>query len=101
VWDGGELVGGMYGVAQGTLFCGESMFSRAANASKSALLVFCQEFAHRGGQLMDCQVLNEHTASLGAVEISRRHYIEHLDNCRQEKLPRDFWVPRTLFLPNA
>ena len=101
VWEGGELIGGMYGVAQGTLFCGESMFSRAVNASKTALLVFCQEFAQRGGQLLDCQVLNEHTASLGAVEISRRHYIEHLDNCRQEKLPRDFWVPRTLFMPNV
>jgi leucyl/phenylalanyl-tRNA--protein transferase len=101
VWDKSELVGGMYGVAQGTLFCGESMFSRAVNASKTALLVFCQEFANRGGQLMDCQVLNEHTASLGAVEIARRDYIEHLDIYREEKLPRDFWVPRTLFLPNA
>ncbi|HHE8492942.1 TPA: leucyl/phenylalanyl-tRNA--protein transferase [Enterobacter ludwigii] len=101
VWQDGELVGGMYGVAQGTLFCGESMFSRAVNASKTALLIFCQEFAQRGGKLMDCQVLNEHTASLGAVEIPRRHYIEHLDVCRQEKLPRDFWVPRTLFMPNA
>jgi leucyl/phenylalanyl-tRNA--protein transferase len=77
------------------------MFSRAVNASKTALLVFCQEFANRGGQLMDCQVLNEHTASLGAVEIARRDYIEHLDIYREEKLPRDFWVPRTLFLPNA
>ncbi len=77
-------------MAQGTLFCGESMFSRATNASKTALLVFSQEFAQRGGQLMDCQVLNEHTASLGAVEISRRRYIEHLEQCRQETLPRDF-----------
>jgi leucyl/phenylalanyl-tRNA--protein transferase len=83
VWDKSELVGGMYGVAQGTLFCGESMFSRAVNASKTALLVFCQEFANRGGQLIDCQVLNEHTASLGAVEIARRDYIEHLDIYRR------------------
>jgi leucyl/phenylalanyl-tRNA--protein transferase len=77
VWEGGALVGGMYGVAQGTLFCGESMFSRAVNASKTALLVFCEAFAQRGGRLIDCQVLNEHTASLGAVEIPRRQYIEH------------------------
>ncbi|CZX52541.1 leucyl/phenylalanyl-tRNA--protein transferase [Enterobacter hormaechei] len=101
MWSGDDLVGGMYGVAQGTLFCGESMFSRSTNASKTALLVFSQEFARRGGQLMDCQVLNEHTASLGAVEIPRRHYIEHLEQCRKETLPRDFWVPRTLFIPNA
>ena len=101
VWEGGALVGGMYGVAQGTLFCGESMFSRAVNASKTALLVFCEAFAQRGGRLIDCQVLNEHTASLGAVEIPRRQYIEQLDASRQEKLPRDFWIPRTLFMPNA
>ncbi|HBD81356.1 MAG TPA: leucyl/phenylalanyl-tRNA--protein transferase, partial [Leclercia adecarboxylata] len=44
VWQGDDLVGGMYGVAQGTLFCGESMFSRAVNASKTALLVFCDRF---------------------------------------------------------
>jgi Leu/Phe-tRNA-protein transferase len=61
--------------------------SRAVNASKTALLVFCQAFAQRGGRLIDCQVLNEHTASLGAVEIPRQ-YIEHLDASRQEKLPR-------------
>lgn len=47
-------MGGMYGVAQGALFCGESMFSRAENASKTALLVFCQDFAHSGGKLIDC-----------------------------------------------
>ncbi len=69
VWQENTLVGGMYGVAQGALFCGESMFSRAENASKTALLVFCQDFAHSGGKLIDCQVLNNHTASLGAVDI--------------------------------
>jgi leucyl/phenylalanyl-tRNA--protein transferase len=99
VWREGELVGGMYGVSQGTLFCGESMFSRAVNASKTALLVFCQEFAQRGGKLLDCQVLNEHTASLGAVEITRRHYLDELDTLRLQKLTHNFWVPRTLFLP--
>ncbi|MGL4723636.1 MAG: leucyl/phenylalanyl-tRNA--protein transferase [Scandinavium sp.] len=101
VWLGNELVGGMYGVAQGALFCGESMFSRAENASKSALLVFCQEFAREGGKLMDCQVLNSHTASLGAVEIPRRDYLEHLEALRSQPLAGHFWVPRTLFLPAA
>jgi len=101
VWDNDTLVGGMYGVAQGTLFCGESMFSRAINASKTALLVFCQDFSLGGGQLMDCQVLNEHTASLGAVEITRRHYLDQLDKLRLQKLPQNFWVPRTLFMPQV
>lgn len=59
VWREDELVGGMYGVAQGTLFCGESMFSRMENASKTALLVFCEEFIGHGGKLIDCQVLND------------------------------------------
>ncbi|WP_330984288.1 MULTISPECIES: leucyl/phenylalanyl-tRNA--protein transferase [Enterobacterales] len=101
VWLGNELVGGMYGVAQGALFCGESMFSRAENASKSALLVFCQEFAREGGKLMDCQVLNSHTTSLGAVEISRRDYLEHLEALRSQPLAGHFWVPRTLFMPTV
>ena len=50
------------------------MFSRAENASKTALLVFSQVFSQDGGKLIDCQVLNKHTASLGAVEIPRRDY---------------------------
>lgn len=101
VWLGDELVGGMYGVSQGTLFCGESMFSRAENASKTALLVFCQAFANSGGMLMDCQVLNSHTASLGAIDIPRRDYLEHLAEMRTHSLPGHFWVPRTLFSPTA
>lgn len=55
VWQENTLVGGMYGVAQGALFCGESMFSRAENASKTALLVFCQAFTQSGGKLIDCR----------------------------------------------
>lgn len=99
VWRGEELVGGMYGVAQGALFCGESMFSRAENASKTALLVFCQAFSLAGGQLIDCQVLNDHTASLGATDIPRRLYLEHLASLRTKPLPSHFWVPKTLFSP--
>ncbi|KZB79039.1 leucyl/phenylalanyl-tRNA--protein transferase, partial [Yersinia pestis] len=74
VWLENELVGGLYGVAVGAVFCGESMFSRADNASKSALMVFCHHFTQHGGELIDCQVLNAHTASLGAVEIPRNFF---------------------------
>ncbi len=102
MWEGERLVGGMYGVAQGTLFCGESMFSRAVNASKTALLVFCQAFAQRGGRLIDCQVLNEHTASLGAVEIPRRRLSAIRANAGLATgAATGFWIPRTLFMPNA
>jgi leucyl/phenylalanyl-tRNA--protein transferase len=96
VWEGRELVGGMYGVIQGALFCGESMFSRRVNASKTALLVFCQHFSGHGGKLIDCQVLNSHTASLGAVEIPRRDYLQHLAALRTEHLSSHCWVPQTL-----
>lgn len=99
VWREDELVGGMYGVAQGTLFCGESMFSRMENASKTALLVFCEEFIGHGGKLIDCQVLNDHTASLGACEILRRDYLNYLNKMRLGRLPNNFWVPRCLFSP--
>ena len=99
VWREDELVGGMYGVAQGTLFCGESMFSRMENASKTALLVFCDEFIRHGGKLIDCQVLNDHTASLGACEIPRRDYLNYLNQMRLGRLSNNFWVPRCLFSP--
>lgn len=101
VWRNDELVGGMYGVSLGALFCGESMFSRAENASKTALLVFSETFKQSGGKLIDCQVLNSHTASLGAVEIARRDYLDRLDILRMHRLPEQFWVPRALFLPEA
>lgn len=97
VWRDDELVGGLYGVAQGALFCGESMFSRAENASKTALLVFCEAFSQQGGQLIDCQVLNNHTASLGATEIPRHAYLQELAALRNLHLPDRFWVPRVLF----
>ena len=99
VWKADELVGGMYGVSQGALFCGESMFSRAENASKTALLVFSDDFARQGGKLIDCQVLNSHTASLGVTEIPRRVYLEHLSALRVHSLSQRCWVPRTLFSP--
>lgn len=96
VWAGKELVGGMYGVAQGALFCGESMFSRRVNASKTALLVFCQHFIRHGGKLIDCQVLNDHTASLGVIEIPRREYLQALAELRPQHLGSHCWVPQTL-----
>lgn len=96
VWEDKVLVGGVYGVAQGSLFCGESMFSRRENASKTALLVFCQHFLSYGGKLIDCQVLNAHTASLGAIEIPRREYLEHLSIFRPQQLASYCWVPQIL-----
>jgi len=69
-WSQGQLVGGLYGVAIGQVFFGESMFSVMRDASKVALWHLCQ----RGYQLIDCQIYNPHLSSLGAVEISREHF---------------------------
>lgn len=70
----GGLVGGLYGVALGGVFFGESMFSRRSDASKVALVHLCGQLQRWGFRVIDCQVGNGHTLSLGAVEISRNHF---------------------------
>ncbi|WP_118975441.1 leucyl/phenylalanyl-tRNA--protein transferase [Taibaiella koreensis] len=75
VWNGPELVGGLYGVAVNKVFCGESMFSRTSNASKAALIWLCR---HGGYQLIDCQLPNPHLMSLGAEMIPREKYLSIL-----------------------
>ena len=75
VWEHNELVGGIYGVQVGGVFCGESMFSRVSNASKTALIHLCQSGRY---QLIDCQVHTAHLESLGAQMISREQYMAAL-----------------------
>src|SRR5688500_395735 len=74
-WLGGEMVGGLYGVGFDHAFCGESMFSRATDASKVALVWLVALLRHAGYTLLDCQFMTEHLASLGAVPISRETYL--------------------------
>jgi len=78
VWHQGRLAGGLYGVTVGGLFAGESMFSRVRDASKVVLVHLMERLRQRGFQLFDVQFLNEHTASLGAIEIPRREYLARL-----------------------
>ena len=78
-WDGATLVGGLYGVRLGAAFFGESMFSRAANASKVAMAHLVARLRVGGFRLLDCQFLTEHLASLGAVEVGRDDYVSLLD----------------------
>ena len=78
VWDGEELVGGLYGVGFDRVFCGESMFSRVPNASKLALAWLVAAMRMVRMELLDCQFMTEHLASLGAVEISQDEYCERL-----------------------
>ncbi len=83
VWQQGPagtevLVGGLYGVGFGRVFCGESMFSRASDASKVALAWLVAALRRAGAQLLDCQFTTPHLASLGAVEIPQAHYLDLL-----------------------
>jgi len=77
-WRQGELVGGLYGVALGRMFYGESMFSRATDASKVALVGLVEELRRRGLPLIDCQVRTPLLASLGAREIPRRAFLREI-----------------------
>ena len=78
VWLDGELVGGVYGVKLGRAFFGESMFSRATDASKVALAWLMARLKAGGYRLLDCQFMTSHLASLGAVAVSRDRYVELL-----------------------
>lgn len=80
VWDGGELVGGLYGVAIGCLFFGESMFSRIDNASKMAFIHLAEQLSKWGFLLIDCQMFTSHLASLGAKEVSMLEFQNYLDD---------------------
>jgi len=74
----GELVGGLYGVALGRAFCGESMFARAPDASKIAMVTLLGNLLHWGFHFVDCQVYTDHLARFGAMEWPRRKFLQAL-----------------------
>lgn len=78
VYKNGALVGGLYGIDLGNIFCGESMFSLESNASKVAFIYLVEKLERENYSLIDCQVYNEHLASLGAREIPRKEFIQML-----------------------
>lgn len=84
------LAGGLYGVAVGALFAGESMFHRATDASKVALVGLVERFGDGGGELLDVQWRTDHLASLGAVEVSRAEYLRRLAAALLRPLPEVF-----------
>lgn len=77
-WQGNQLVGGLYGVRVGHVFCGESMFSLESNASKFAFIQMVQTLMTEGVTLIDCQVYTDHLASLGARLIARDKFVQYL-----------------------
>lgn len=80
VWKEDELVGGLYGVDLGYVFCGESMFSLVSNASKVAFIALVEKLKNENYKLLDCQVYNPHLESLGCREIEREEFMEILQN---------------------
>ncbi|WP_394748450.1 leucyl/phenylalanyl-tRNA--protein transferase [Spongiimicrobium salis] len=78
VWEGDELVGGLYGIDLGHIFCGESMFSTRSNASKFAFIKLAEEAQDKKYSLIDCQLHTDHLESLGAEEISRIEFLAYL-----------------------
>jgi leucyl/phenylalanyl-tRNA---protein transferase len=86
-WANGELVGGLYGIRLGRAFFGESMFSRATDASKVALAHLVARMRSGGFTLLDCQFITPHLESLGAIEVDRNHYMVLLSSALSSSAP--------------
>jgi leucyl/phenylalanyl-tRNA--protein transferase len=91
VWEKNQLVGGLYGVAIGRAFFGESMFSLATNASKVALVFLCQQLAQWNFALIDCQIATEHLTGMGARSVPRASFIAALEACRDQPGHEGSW----------
>ncbi len=93
-WEGGRLAGGLYGVALGRVFYGESMFARRSDASKVAFVKLVQRLAQWKFRMIDCQVTTRHLISLGAKEIPRSEFLKAMKRALKQKTPPGSW--RTL-----
>jgi len=94
-WEGERLVGGLYGVALGGVFFGESMFSIERDASKVALVRLCDELRERGYRMIDCQMATPHLLSLGAQLIPRPDFIRLLADHVSHDAGPDRWADAT------
>jgi leucyl/phenylalanyl-tRNA--protein transferase len=92
VWQEDQLVGGLYGIALGKIFFGESMFAKVNNASKAGFITLVRALAHEGFVLIDCQQQTRHLESLGARGISRDLFMEHLDFNQYERTLIGKWA---------
>jgi len=92
----GILVGGLYGVSVGGVFCGESMFAKVSDASKAAFAVLIKHLRQCGYSFIDCQVPTDHLKSLGAKEISRKEFLERLKYDTDTIFPENCWNMRNL-----
>lgn len=90
-WDNGELAGGLYGIALGRAFFGESMFSSVSNSSKAAFIVLAQRLFSIGFNIIDCQVHTEHLESLGAEFMSRNEFMNIVNDSLKQQTMRGSW----------
>ncbi len=95
VWADGELAGGIYGLALGRVFFGESMFSQQRDASKIALVALCRQLQQWDYTLLDCQIANPHLLSMGAEDISRVEFNRYLKTASEP----DHWGPEFSCMP--
>ncbi|RMG34241.1 MAG: leucyl/phenylalanyl-tRNA--protein transferase [Gammaproteobacteria bacterium] len=91
LWQDDDLVGGLYGIALGAAFFGESMFSRVPSASRMTLVYLCARMSRFGGSLIDCQVFNPHLARMGACEIPRERFLAELGTALRSSIDPRIW----------
>jgi leucyl/phenylalanyl-tRNA--protein transferase len=90
-YQGGKLVGGLYGVVVGKVFCGESMFAEVSDASKSAYTILIKHLKEWGYDFIDCQVPTNHLKSLGAKEVAREYFINRLSKVNMDTID-NLWI---------
>lgn len=98
VWKDNKLVGGLYGMGIGKLFCGESMFSIEDNSSKIAFIALNQHLGNFPDTYIDCQMQTSHLSSLGVKEVERTQFIQYLHNAKDQPLNKNCWIPKEIIL---
>ncbi|MDF2177711.1 leucyl/phenylalanyl-tRNA--protein transferase [Aliiglaciecola sp. CAU 1673] len=96
IWEEEELVGGLYGLGMGKVFCGESMFHLRTDASKLAMLFLVNHLLKYHFDFIDCQLQNPHLASLGATEIPRQQFLKRLHQSAGTPAPEGCWTPQSI-----
>ncbi len=91
VWSENKLIGGLYGICIGSLFCGESMFSKTQNSSKIAFIALCQHFARFQGLLIDCQMVTEHLQRFGVRGVARKDFAGYLNRYKNRAVDKKCW----------
>ena len=92
----GKLVGGLYGLVIGKVFCGESMFSLVSDASKSAYAILIKHLKHWGYDFIDCQVPTDHLKSLGAKEVAREYFLDRLKKVSMDDINNIWEIDKSL-----